>query len=248
LLTDRFVPVHACGLSGVAGAFRIAGGLRGRGAQLPAAVKPAAVDAEKIRHEQGPQTLCASVSLTPVQQTAYRERRIVRMDPAEALGEVDNAGIAIGECWAVGQVQQSVRDPGAALNRARPDATEFAVTGHGLVPGRRRDARKKLCQGDRVLYGGIGPLAMMGKHSVSGVSQEDHTAAVPTKRLVHDEETPAFCHPTCGDHLRHRFMPASKGRQRLVGLGLGRAAAAGGAVERSREKPKCPSSARRRRL
>jgi choline dehydrogenase len=99
---------------------------------------------------------------------------VVPVDPGEVPRQVGHRMVAIVGRRAVGQVQQHVGHPGAALDPTGPGSSQRLVGGEGggQVGGRPR-LRDERAEREGVLHGGVRAPALAGEHRVGGVAEQD---------------------------------------------------------------------------
>ncbi len=119
-----------------------------------------------------------------------RAGRVEGVDPAEILGEAGHAGVAPRQRVrpdGIGPMQQAVRRPGAALDRAGAGLAEPLVAPHrpvevaGAVGGQPRG------EGHGILDRGVGALPVVGQHGMRAVAHQHRPAAVPAPQGIGDE-------------------------------------------------------------
>ncbi|GAA2356271.1 hypothetical protein GCM10009854_37980 [Saccharopolyspora halophila] len=77
---------------------------------------------------------------------------------------------------AIGQVQDLGGHPGAALDRAGASAAQGLVAGERSLGGAAAEQRR---QGDGVLDGLVGALAVVRQHRMRGIAEQHDPVAVP---------------------------------------------------------------------
>jgi 1,6-anhydro-N-acetylmuramate kinase len=137
------------------------------------------------------------------------------VNPTESLWDSSQRGGSTID-GLVGQMKQRVRRTRTTLDNARPGTPECLVTLHRIVKFFDAACIQQLCQGYRILNRKIGPLPMMGKHAVRGVTQQHNASALPGLEWPDREQTPAKIVDNRAYHFDNGWMPALESRDGLV--------------------------------